>query len=149
MGSAFLAPAVKEVTDASVLAIAELARVAGGNDGFRFRVEHYNAISDAEDALELVSHYDDREPQRLRERQDQLVEIGSHHGIKSGGRLVQEYQFGVEGKRTRDGGALFHAAGELRRAHVSGVGETDELQLRVCNRGNRIVRQIGPLFDRQ
>ena len=108
-----------------------------------------HAIGDAEDALELVRHEDDREPEGLRERQDQLVEIGRHHGIEAGRRLVEEDELGLERERAGDRGALLHAAGELGGELVGGAVEADELQLRARDRGDRVVREIGPLLERQ
>ena len=56
-----------------------------------------------------------------------LVEMVAHDLVERAERLVHQKQIGVEGERTRDRGALLHAAGKLPRIFVLEAGEIDEI----------------------
>jgi hypothetical protein len=53
---------------------------------------------------------------------EQLQDLGLHHDIERGGRLVRQQDLRLAGERHRDRGPLPHAAGELVRVPVTGGG---------------------------
>ena len=53
----------------------------------------------------------------------------ARHGVEPGGGLVEEEEVRLEGHGPRDGRALLHAAGDLRREAVLRRTEADEAQL--------------------
>jgi hypothetical protein len=129
--------------------VAQAARIALGDDASRLAVEQDHAIHRDEDAAEIVGHDDERDVEVLRQPADRGVERRRGDGIETRRRLVQEQDRRVERHRSRDAGALLHAARELRR-HVPGERlQTDELELHPGDEVDRVVRKVRVHLERQ
>ena len=83
------------------------------------------------------------------EGEDELVELDGAHRVEAGGRLVEEEERGLERHGARDGGALLHAARDLRGEEILGAIEAHELQLRAHDGADGFVRELGPLLELQ
>ena len=69
------------------------------------------------------------------------VTKGRGHRIESGARLVEKEYRRLERHRARDGGALLHAAGEVRRHLLRRVPKAHKLKLHQRKRATRCSRQ--------
>ena len=58
-----------------------------------------------------MSHYDDGHIEGIFQSQNEFVEFGRDNGVQTGGRLVEDKNFGIERESPRDGRALFHPTG--------------------------------------
>ena len=96
-----------------------------------------DTVADSRQAVQIMGDHEDRQPQALLQAADQLVEGGRADRIEAGRRLVQEQQFGVEGKRPGQPRPLLHAAGELGRELCPGIG-------RQAGHGDLQGRQLRP-----
>ena len=65
-----------------------------------------------------MRHEKNGETKRAREFLGHAIEVLRTDRIETGGRLVEEQQFRIERDGARDGRALAHAAGNLRRPLV-------------------------------
>ena len=118
---------MKQVLDPRALALSHLIRAAAAQD--LTVVEHRDPVCDAERALDLVRHHNDRHAECVPELQDQLVDRGGRDRIEPGRGLVAEEQLGVEDDRTSERGALGHPARELCGHELVEPGQVHELEL--------------------
>ena len=65
---------------------------------------------------QVVADQDEGEVELVAQALDQLQDLGLHHDVQGGGRLVADHELGVAGQGHGDHGALAHAA-----AHLVGV----------------------------
>ncbi len=71
---------------------------------------HRHPVADFIQRIQIVRDQENRQPQRLLQLQDQLVERGRTDRIKARRRLVQKQQFGIERQRPRQTRTLAHTA---------------------------------------
>ncbi len=114
--------------------VATARRVAAARPGWRrcsdVLLQHGDAVGDPHQAVDVVGDHHDREPQRIAERRDQLVERRGADRIEPGGRFIEQHDVGIEGQRAGEAGALAHASGELRGQLVGGIRrQADEPEL--------------------
>src|SRR5262249_24133000 len=91
-------------------------------------VEDGDAIGDGAGEPEGVGDGDLRAPARRPDTSDQLAGLLGEGGIEVRGGLVVEDQLGVDGEGAGDGGALAHAARDLRRELALDVAELHLLE---------------------
>src|SRR5207244_6561111 len=109
-------PGVEEGADPRLGAsVAERRGLSPRDDPARPAVQHDAVLDDREDAPQLVRDDDRRHAEAGIQGRDEVVELRGGDGIEAGRGLVQEQQRRVERQRTRDPGALLHAARDLRR----------------------------------
>lgn len=111
--------------------------MVGGFDLRQRRVHHHllvgqhgHPVADSVKRVEIMCDDENGQPQRLSQRQDEFIESRRADRVQSGGRLVQEKQWRVQRDRPRQPGTLAHAARQLRRELVDGIGrQTGEFDL--------------------
>src|SRR6185436_5291783 len=104
---------VEEVVHGLVAAARQLVDRARGDH--TAAAQHHGAVGDRADALELVRHHDERDPERRAEREQRLVDRGRDDRIEARRRLVDEHQLGIEDRRARERDPLALAARQVRR----------------------------------
>ena len=89
-----------------------------------------DTVASKVEAVQVVRHHEDREPERALERQDEIVELGRGDGVEAGRRLVEEDDLGIERQRARQGDALGHAARKLGGKFIAiGASEAHHFEL--------------------
>ena len=142
--------AVEELAHPRIVAlVAQLARIAFGDDALLAAVEHDHAVGDREDARQLVRDDDERDAEVARESPDQRVELGGRDRIEARRRLVEEQDHRIERHRARDRRALLHAARDLRRQVAGERTEADERQLHPRDQLDLVGREVRVLLERQ
>ena len=64
--------------------------------------ENSDSIGRRAKRINVMGYHEDSEPEALLQTVHELVEQRGRYGIKTRCRLVEEEQFGIEGKRTRE-----------------------------------------------
>ena len=90
--------------------------LAVGQDG--------DAVAHRMQAVEIVRHHEDREPQRALQGADQVVELAGADRIEPRGRLVEKDDLGIERERAGERHPLGHAAGQFGGILVADVGRS-------------------------
>lgn len=109
--------------------IPELARIAFGDDGFGFFVEHDDSLRDGEDRGQFVGDDDEGRAQGAVQAQDEGVEFGGTDRVQACRGLVQKKDLRIERQGPCDGCAFFHAPGKLFRQVVLEAFQPDLAQL--------------------
>src|SRR5258708_3392041 len=109
---ALRAHSMEEVADPWLLRALELAH---GPHGDLALGQHRDARADREERGEVVGDDHHGDAEALVQLRDEVVDAARREGVQVGGRLVEEEDARVERERAGEGGALHHAAGELRR----------------------------------
>src|SRR6202030_1330406 len=93
--------------------------------------ERRDAIADRIQAIQVMRYHENGQAQSLLKGADQVVEIRGPDRVEARGRLVEEYDLGVEREGPGERHALDHAAGEFRRKLVDDVRlKADHFELR-------------------
>ena len=104
-------------------------------------VQDPDAIAHLGDHAEVVADEQQRGPELVTQRRDQVEHLGLDGRVERGRRLVEDQQRRLGGERHRDHDALEHPARELVRIAVhdaAGVGDPDLLEhLPGCDRAPR------------
>ncbi len=79
------------------------------------RVHDRSVCAGLSDDRQVVRDEDEREAELVRQVREELQDLGLHHHVERGRRLVGEENTGVAGERHCDRGPLAHPAGELVR----------------------------------
>ena len=109
-------------------------------------MQHRDVVGDGADRGHVVGDGDRRRADLGDELADQIVDDPGHDRVEPGGRLVEEDHRGVGGDGAGEADALLHAAGELGRVEVGGLGaEADAASLAIARsrasaRGRAAVR---------
>ena len=94
-------------------------------------VQHRDVVGDGADRGHVVGDGDRGRAHLGDELADQLVDDVGQDRVEAGGRLVEEDHLGVGGDGAGEADALLHAARELGRVEVGGLGaEADAGELR-------------------
>ena len=88
-------------------------------------VQDQHAVGEDEGLVDVVGDHEDGAALGLPDALDLVGEVGAGERVERGERLVHQEHLGLHGERAGDGDALAHAAGELGRLAVAGVGEAD------------------------
>src|ERR1700733_10889709 len=98
-----------------------------------------DTIAGAEDRVQIMCDHDNGQLQLLLQIEDQLVELGSADRIETRSGLVQKQKLRIQCQRARQRGALYHAAGKLRRIFFRGIrGQPGEPDLEHCQLTTRL-----------
>jgi hypothetical protein len=100
--------------------VVELLGRAGLHD--LARVHDRRPLADLGDDRQVVGDQDQSQAEVTGQPGEQLQDLGLHHDVERGGRLVRQQDLRLTGERHRDRGALPHATGELVRVPVTGGG---------------------------
>lgn len=112
--------------------------------------EKSDAVGNAPQRIEIVGDDQHRQPESGAQFEHQLVKSGGTERIEAGGRLVEQQQLGIERQRPRHRRPLDHAAGELVRQFVGGIGrQAGERDLQPCQLIDQPRRQRRVLLQRQ
>ena len=112
-------------------------------------IDQNDAVGDQEGAGQFVRHDDDAHGVCLLEVQDEIVDAGGHDRVEPRRRLIEEQDLRVHRQRAGDGGALLHAAAQLRGAEAFETAEAHLLQLDPHHDFDGGWRQVGVLEQRQ
>ena len=99
---------------------ADLLDLAAVHDG--------DAVGDRERLLLVVGDVDRRDPELELDAADLLAQLDAHLRVERRERLVEQQHARLDRERPRERDALLHAARELVRIALAGVGEPDELE---------------------
>src|SRR3990172_7509114 len=111
--------------------------------------KHGDTVADRPEAVQIVRHQENGQPQALLQAADHLVEFGGPDRVEPRGRLVEEQDLRVQGERARDARPLAHPTGQLRRVLGRGVGrQADHLDLQPGKLRDQPRRQVRMLLER-
>jgi len=104
--------------------------ICGGGKFFGFAGFDNNAIGEHGDAIGKLEHLRNvvadnhpGEPKLLVHPSNQFVNAFSKQRVQTGGRLVEQHNFGLGHEGAGQSGAFFHAAAHFRRKLVAHSGE--------------------------
>jgi hypothetical protein len=138
---------VEEVKHGVVAAPRQLLDRALGDH--RAAAEHHRAVGDRADALELVGHHEQRDPERAAERQQGLVDRGRGDRIEPRRWLVDEHQLGIEDRRAGERDPLALAARQGRRRARPEAVQADRGEPHRGHLADHRLGQLGELAQRQ
>src|ERR1700676_362848 len=84
--------------------------------------QNCNTVTSGIKAVQIVGYHENRQAQSTLQGAHQLVEVAGADRIEARGRLIGEYQFGIERQRAGQRHALDHAAGQLGGKTVGDFG---------------------------
>ncbi len=103
------------------------------------RVHHRGVRAGLRDDRQVVRDEDEREAELVRQVREEVEDLGLHHHVERGRRLVGEENARVAGERHRDRGALAHPAGELVRVALGPVRRDADRLEQLANPGRRFL----------
>src|SRR5262249_25411864 len=122
-----LGDTIEKLTHAGMLTITHLL---GGAKGYDIAlVDQHHAVGDQKGAGEFVRNHNNGHSEGFFQFENEIVDSGSDDGIETGGRLIEEQNFGIHGQGACDGCSLLHSAAQLRRHVVLVAGKSDLFEL--------------------
>src|SRR6056297_2207260 len=106
--------------------------------------QHRDAVTGRVQRVEIMRHQKHRQPERMAQAPDQLIERRRADRIQPGGRFVQKDDIGVKRQRPRQPGPLAHPARQFGGVLVAGrVLQSDHRDLQIGQRvSDRRVQSV-------
>jgi hypothetical protein len=117
---------IEELPDPGVLAVSNF--IFGSDREESTFVKHRDTVGDTEGTWQVMGYDDHCHLEGPLEKQNQLIQFRRNYRIETGGRFIKNQDFGIQCESTRNGGPLFHAAGQLLRVQVAKLRETNHGQ---------------------
>jgi len=108
--------------------VAQIARLALGDDGARCGVQHDGSIGDGKYALQFVSYHHEGEPKVVPQAENGSVQICRGDGVEARRGLIEHQDVRAQGHGTGDACPLQHPARELRGHKGLRIGHLDLVQ---------------------